>query len=46
MDEKKKMRSNTEDDYNKVLASEDPTNITKEEQERLTKEAIRKFRSL
>ena len=46
MDEKKKMRSNTEDDYNKVLVSEDPTNITKEEQERLTREAIRKFKSL
>ena len=46
MEEKKKMKSNTEEDYNKVLASEDPTNISKEEQERLTREAIKKFKSL
>ncbi|OLD40743.1 MAG: hypothetical protein AUI60_03625 [Thaumarchaeota archaeon 13_1_40CM_2_39_4] len=43
MEEKKKMKSNTEEDYNKVLASEDPTNISKEEQERLTREAIKKL---
>jgi len=29
MEEKKKMKSNTEEDYNKVLSSEDPTNISK-----------------
>ena len=46
MEEKKKMKSNTEEDYNKILASEDPTNISKEEQERLTREAIKKFKSL
>lgn len=46
MDEKRKMKSNTEDDYNKALASDDPTNITEEEKERLTREAIKKFKSL
>ncbi len=46
MDDKKKMKSNTEDEYNKVLASEDPTVISKVEQERLTREAIKKFKSL
>ena len=45
-DEKKKMKSNTEEDYNKALASDDPTKISKEEQERLTREAIKKFKSL
>ncbi len=44
-DEKKKIKT-TEEDYNKALASEDPTKITKEEQERLTREAIKKFKSL
>ena len=45
-DEKKKMKSNTEEDYNKALASDDPTKILKEEQEKLTREAIKKFKSL
>ena len=45
-DEKKKMKLNTEEDYNKALASEDPTKISKEEQEKLTREAIKKFKSL
>ena len=45
MDEKKKMKSNTEDEYNKALASEDPTIISAEEKERLTREAIKKFKS-
>lgn len=46
MEEKKKMKSNTEDEYNKALASEDPTIISEEEKERLTREAIKKFKSL
>ncbi|NHH96947.1 hypothetical protein DYY66_1872 [Candidatus Nitrosotalea sp. FS] len=46
MEEKKKMKSNTEDEYNKVLASADPTIISEEEKERLTREAIKKFKSL
>ena len=40
------MKSNTAEDYNQVSASEDPTNISKEEQERLTLEAIKKFKTL
>ncbi|MDE1725476.1 MAG: hypothetical protein KGH76_06235 [Thaumarchaeota archaeon] len=46
MEEKKRMKSNTEDEYNKALASEDPTSISEEEKERLTREAIKKFKSL
>ena len=46
MEEKKRMKSNTEDEYNKALASEDPTVISEEEKERLTREAIKKFKSL
>jgi len=42
----KKSKSNTEDDYNKALASDDPTKITNKEIEDLAKEAIRKFKSL
>ena len=45
-DEKKKMKSNTEDDYNKALATEDPTQISKEDLEKMTKEAVKKFKSL
>ncbi|MDE1765142.1 MAG: hypothetical protein KGI27_02585 [Thaumarchaeota archaeon] len=45
-EEKKKMRSNTEDEYNKALASEDPTKISKGSQEDLAREAIKKFKSL
>lgn len=43
---KSKVKSNTEDDYNKALASEDPTKITNKEIEDLAKEAIKKFKSL
>ena len=45
-DEKKKMKSNTEDDYNKALASENPTKISKEDLEKMTREAMKKFKSL
>ena len=46
MDEKKKMKSNTEDDYNKALASDDPTTVSKDDLEKMTKEAMKKFKSL
>ena len=42
----KKPKSNTEDDYNKALASDDPTKITNKENEDLAKEAIKRFKSL
>lgn len=45
-EEKKKIKSNTEDEYNKALASDDPTKISKEAQETLAREAIKKFKSL
>ena len=44
--EDKKIKSNSKEDYDKALASPDPTTISKEEQERLTREAIKKFKSL
>ena len=46
MSEKKRMRSNTEDEYSKALASDDPTKISKDDQEKLAREAIKKFKSL
>ncbi|MDE1727386.1 MAG: hypothetical protein KGH89_09025 [Thaumarchaeota archaeon] len=46
VEEKKKMKPNTEDEYNKMLASDDPTKISKDSQEELAKEAIKKFKSL
>ncbi|HXX05862.1 MAG TPA: hypothetical protein VEJ68_03470 [Candidatus Bathyarchaeia archaeon] len=46
VDDKKKMKSNTEDEYKKALASDDPTNISKEVQEKMAREAIKKFKSL
>ena len=45
-EDKKKMRSNTEDEYNKALASDDPTNVSKDVQEKMAREAIKKFKSL
>ena len=45
-EDKKKMKSNTEDEYNKALASDDPTNVSKEVQEKMAREAIKKFKSL
>lgn len=46
VEERKKMKANTEDDYNKALASDDPTKISKNSQEELAREAIKKFKSL
>lgn len=45
-EEKKKMKSNTEDEYNKALASDDPTKISKDAKEEMAREAIKKFKSL
>ena len=41
----KKMKT-TEDDYNKALASDDPTKITTSDLENLAKEAMKKFKKL
>ena len=45
MEEKKKIKT-TEEDYNKALASDDPTKITQEDLEKLAKDAMKKFKSL
>ena len=45
-EEKKKMKSNTEDEYNKALVSDNPTKISKEDLEKMTREAMKKFKSL
>ena len=45
MGEKKKIKT-TEEEYNKALASDDPTKITKEDLEKLAKDAMKKFKSL
>ena len=45
MEEKKKLKT-TEEDYNKALASDDPTKITTDDLEKLAKEAMKKFKSL
>lgn len=45
MPEKKK-QSTTQDDYNKALASDDPTKISQDDLQRMAKEAAKKFRSL
>lgn len=46
VEEKKKIKSNTEEEYNKALVSDDPTKISKDSQETLAREAIKKFKSL
>ena len=45
-EKKSKKMSNTQDEYNDALASDDPTKITNEELENLEKEARKKFKSL
>lgn len=45
MPDKKKMNT-TKDDYDKALASNDPTKITTADLENLAKEAMKKFKSL
>ncbi len=44
--DKKRMKSNTEDEYHKALASDDPMNVSKVDQEEMAREAIKKFKSL
>lgn len=45
-EEKRKLKPNTEEEYNKALASDDPTKISKDSQEDMAREAIKKFKSL
>lgn len=46
MEEKKKKFSNTKDEYDKALASKDPTKDSNTDLEKLAKEAMKKFKSL
>ncbi len=46
MPDKKKKMNTTKDDYDKALASDDPTKITTSDLENLAKEAVKKFKSL
>ncbi len=45
MVDKKKLNT-TKEDYDKALASEDPTKITSTDLENMAKEAMKKFKSL
>jgi hypothetical protein len=45
MSDKKKLNT-TKDDYEKALASDDPTKISTSDLEKLAKEAMKKFKSL
>ncbi len=46
IEKKSKKMSNTQDEYDDALASDDPTKITNEDLENLAKEAMKKFKSL
>ncbi len=45
-DKKSKRIQNSEEEYNEALASEDPTQVSKDELENFAKEAMKKFKSL
>lgn len=45
LDKKKKLNT-TKDDYDKAVASKDPTQITTSDLENMAKEAMKKFKSL
>jgi hypothetical protein len=45
VEEKKKLNT-TQDDYDKALASDDPTKVSASELEKMAKEALKKFKSL
>lgn len=47
MDKKKsKKMKNTKEEYDKVLASDDPTKISNQDLQNMAKEAVKKFKSL
>ncbi len=47
MDEKKsKKMKNTKEEYDNVLASDDPTKISNQDLQNMAKEAVKKFKSL
>lgn len=46
MTDAKKMKKNTQDDYNKALASSDPIKTSTKDLEKMTRDAVKKFKSL
>ena len=44
--DKSKKEQNSEEEYNEALASDDPTQVSKDELENFAKEAMKKFKSL
>ena len=47
MDEKKsKKMKNTKEEYDNVLASDDPTKVSNQDLQNMAKEAVKKFKSL
>ena len=47
MDEKKlKKMKNTKEEYDKVLASDDPTKVSNQDLQNMAKESVKKFKSL
>jgi len=46
VEKKSKKLSNTKEEYNDALATDDPTKISSDDLENLAKEAMKKFKSL
>ena len=44
--DKSKREQNSEEEYNEAIASDDPTQVSKDELENFAKEAMKKFKSL
>ena len=44
--DKPKKEQNSQEEYNEVLASDDPTTVSQDELENFAKEAMKKFKSL
>ena len=43
---KKKISQNSQGDYDKAVASDDPTKVSKDDLQKMAKEAVKKFKSL
>ena len=46
MARKKSIQQNSEDEYKEALATDDPTQVSQDDLEKLAKEAMKKFKSL
>jgi len=45
-EKKSKKMKNTKEEYDKVLASDDPTKVSNQDLQNMAKEAVKKFKSL